>query len=182
MQRLVILTVGKTHSGKTTFARALEQTLHNALVIDQDHHAGFINTYYKRLLPDRGPNTLKYAITQTIVDYAIRETNYHLILCNAYRDRESRIELLNHFHQLGFRSVLVHFSIPEHILRERIAHSARSTAIFRSATTFEDVLNRQFAEDQSGAVKAPSVDETHYYFEIKSPEEVQMVIQEITTL
>jgi hypothetical protein len=39
MKRLVIITVGKTHSGKTTFAKALEQQLHNSLVIDQDNHA-----------------------------------------------------------------------------------------------------------------------------------------------
>jgi hypothetical protein len=76
MKRLVIMTVGKTHSGKTTFAKALERQLHNSLVIDQDNHAEFINTYYKSLLPKQGPNTIKYAITQTIVDYAVNQTNF----------------------------------------------------------------------------------------------------------
>lgn len=33
------MTVGKTHSGKTTFAKALEQQLPCSLVIDQDNHA-----------------------------------------------------------------------------------------------------------------------------------------------
>lgn len=85
MKRLVIITVGKTHSGKTTFAKALEQQLDNSLVIDQDNHAEFINTYYKILLPKQGPNTVKYAITQTIVDYAVNQTNFHHILCNSNR-------------------------------------------------------------------------------------------------
>ena len=70
------MTVGKTHSGKTTFAKALEQQLHNSLVIDQDNHAEFINIYYKTLQPKEGPNTIKYAITQTIVDYAVNQTNF----------------------------------------------------------------------------------------------------------
>lgn len=63
MKRLVIITVGKTHSGKTTFARVLEEELNNSIVIDQDNHAEFINTYYKELQPKQGPDTLKYAIS-----------------------------------------------------------------------------------------------------------------------
>ena len=45
MTRLVILTVGKTHSGKTTFAKALEKELPNSVVIDQGNHAEFLQTY-----------------------------------------------------------------------------------------------------------------------------------------
>lgn len=41
MKRLVIITVGKTHSGKTTFARMLEKRLTNSIVMDQDNHAAF---------------------------------------------------------------------------------------------------------------------------------------------
>lgn len=44
MKRLVIITVGKTHSGKATFARALEKQLNNSFIMDQDNHAEFINT------------------------------------------------------------------------------------------------------------------------------------------
>ncbi len=59
MNRFVIITVGKTHSGKTTFAKKLEKQLCNSIVIDQDNHAEFINTFYKKLLPKHGPNTIK---------------------------------------------------------------------------------------------------------------------------
>ncbi|WP_318837459.1 ATP-binding protein [Psychrobacillus glaciei] len=47
MNRLVIMTVGKTHSGKTTFAKALEEQISNSIVIDQDNHAEFLHTYYQ---------------------------------------------------------------------------------------------------------------------------------------
>jgi len=44
MKRFVIITVGKTHSGKTTFARELEDQLNHSVVIDQDNHAEAIQT------------------------------------------------------------------------------------------------------------------------------------------
>ena len=47
MNRLVIMTVGKTHNGKTTFAKALEKEMPNSVVIDQDNHAEFLHTYYE---------------------------------------------------------------------------------------------------------------------------------------
>ncbi len=89
IKRVLVMTVGKTHSGKTTFARALEKMFFNSVVIDQDNHAEFINTYYKTLQPKQGPNTFKHAITQTIVDYAINHSNYHLIICNSNRSRKN---------------------------------------------------------------------------------------------
>ncbi|WP_221568585.1 AAA family ATPase [Alkalihalobacillus sp. TS-13] len=179
MKRLVIITVGKTHSGKTTFAKALEHQLYNSLVIDQDNHAEFINTHYKTLLPKEGPNTIKYALTQTIVDYAVNQTNYHLILCNSNRARNARLELLEHFHDRGFISILVNFDIPYHVLQARIAKSQRSTTIFRSASTFGEVLTRQQAESYKANIRVPIEGEADHLFTIKSSEEVQFVTRRI---
>jgi deoxyadenosine/deoxycytidine kinase len=47
------MTVGKTYSGKTTFARALEQELNNSFVMDQDNHAEFINTFYDNCIRNK---------------------------------------------------------------------------------------------------------------------------------
>ena len=140
--RLVILTVGVTHSGKTTFARLLEEQLHNSTVIDQDNHADFINAHYKSLRPTEGPNTLKYAVTRTILEYAVQHTDRHLILCNSYCDRTYRLNMLEHFRHNGFTSVVVYFDLPESILRERVANSGRSTSIFRRAGSFDGLLSR----------------------------------------
>jgi adenylate kinase family enzyme len=182
MKRLVIITVGKTHSGKTTFAKALEQQLHNSLVIDQDNHAEFINTYYKTLLPKQGPNTIKYAITQTIVDYAVNQTNFHLILCNSNLARKGRLDLLAHFHNKGFISILVNFDIPDHVLQARVANSQRSTTIFRRASTFEEVLIRQQVESHQGDLAAPIEGEADHFFVIKNTDEVQSVTRTIVNI
>ncbi|MNC54646.1 hypothetical protein D3C75_1041370 [compost metagenome] len=115
-------------------------------------------------------------------DYAVHETEFHLILCNANRGRKGRLDLLEHFQCLGFVSILIHFEIPDHILQSRIASSQRSTAIFRSASTFEEVLLRQQAESDNGDVIAPTEGEADYLFVIRDSTEVQSVLQEIMNI
>ena len=176
------MTVGKTHSGKTTFAKSLENVLHNSLVIDQDNHAEFINTYYKNLQPQQGPNTIKYALTQTIVDYAINQTEIHLILSNSNRARKGRLELLAYFREKGFISILVSFDIPDHILQARVAKSQRSTVVFRSASTFEEVLTRQQSMSHKGDVVEPTEGEADHFFVIRNTDEVQSVTQGIVDI
>lgn len=179
MNRLVIMTVGKTHSGKTTFAKALEKEIPNSVVIDQDNHAEFLQTNYQTLLPKQGHNTIKYALTQTIVNYVVNETNCHLILCNSNRNRKGRLKLLEHFQSKGFTSILVNFDIPEHVLKERVAKSQRSTTILRTVSTFEEVLTRQQNETNQGDVIAPIEGEADYLFVIKNSDEVQSVIRKV---
>ncbi|XXM70640.1 ATP-binding protein [Lysinibacillus sphaericus] len=172
MDRFVIMTVGKTHSGKSTFAHELEKMMENAVVVDQDRHAEFINTYYRKLLAKKGPNTIKYAVSKTIVDHAVGHTDCHLIICNSNRNRSGRKELLDYFQSNGFKSILVHFDLPDEILEERIAASTRSKIIFRSAATFEEVLARQ----NKDLVIAPYEGEADCLFVIRDEAEVKNVI------
>jgi tRNA uridine 5-carbamoylmethylation protein Kti12 len=174
--RLAIITVGRTHSGKTTCAKALEAHLDNSIVIDQDNHAEFVNAHYMLLRPKEGPNTLKYAVTHTIVDYAVRQTDAHLILCNANLAREGRTELLDYFRGNAFTTIIVYFDIPDDVLQQRVAESQRSKAIFRSASTFEEVLLRQQSSE------APDACESNYFFVIRSSEQVPDVIGHIVQL
>lgn len=182
MKRLAIITVGKTHSGKTTFAKELEQQLNNSIVIDQDTHAEFINTYYKLLRPTQGPNTIKYAITNTIVDYAVEMTELHLILSNSNRNTIGRSKLLTYFHDKGFETVLVHFDFPDYILEERVLKSTRSKAIFRTASNFVEVLSRQNEESKQDNISDPIEGEADYFFVIKDPTEVHSVIEKLVAL
>ncbi|MBN8204190.1 ATP-binding protein [Bacillus sp. NTK034] len=181
MKRLVIITVGKTHSGKTTFARALEKQLNNSFVMDQDNHAEFVNTYYKNLQPKQGPNTLKHSLSKLIVDYAKENTDFHFIICNSNRSRKGRLYLLEElFTTDEFIRILVHFDIPDEVLQERVIQSQRSTNIFRGAySNFEEVLVRQQAESLKEDVVDPIEGEADHLFVIKDNEEVNEVIQKI---
>jgi adenylate kinase family enzyme len=183
MKRLVIITVGKTHSGKTTFARALEGKLNNSLVMDQDNHAEFINTFYHALQPKQGPNTLKHAISQLIVDYAIEQTNFHLIICNSNRSRKGRLYLLEQlFSKNKFIRILVHFDVPDQVLLNRVTQSQRSKNIFRSASNFEEVLIRQQADSLKEDISDPEEGEADHLFVIKENEEVDSVVQKIVQI
>ncbi|WP_430787440.1 AAA family ATPase [Virgibacillus flavescens] len=180
MKRLAIITVGKTHSGKTTFARALEKKLKNSIVVDQDNHAEFLNTYYNNLAPKQGPNTLKHDISKLIVNYAADNTDFHIIISNSNRHRKDRLYLLDEFfNKNNFIRILVHFDIPYTVLQNRVTQSQRSTNIFRNASlNFEEVLVRQ----ESDVVSAPTRDEADHLCVINNNEEVDTVMQRIVDI
>ncbi|MFJ8414749.1 ATP-binding protein [Bacillus paramycoides] len=184
MKRLVIITVGKTHSGKTTFARELEKELPNSFVMDQDNQAEFINTYYKKLQPIEGPNTLKHGLSKFIVDYAKEYTNLHLIICNSNRSRNGRMYLLNElFKKEEYVRIIVHFDISDEVLYERVTRSERNTNIFRgSYSNFEEVLVRQQAESLHEDVVDPVENEADYLFVIRNCKDVNSTIEEIIHL
>lgn len=182
MNRFVILTVGKTHSGKTTFAKTLEKEMTNSVVIDQDNHAEFLQSNYQILVPTKGHNNIKYALTQTIVDYAVNETSCHLILCNSNRNRKARIKLLEHFQNKGFTTVIVNFVMPDEVLFERVENSQRNTAVLRTVLSFKDVLERQQKESEINDIVDPVVGEADYFYVIRNSNEVQAVTQEIVNI
>ncbi|WP_179865910.1 ATP-binding protein [Bacillus wiedmannii] len=184
MKRLVIITVGKTHSGKTTFAKELEKELPHSFVMDQDNQAEFINTYYEKLQPAEGANTFKHGLSKFIVDYAKEYTNLHLIICNSNRSKNGRLYLLNElFPQNKYVRILVHFDIPDDVLYERVARSTRSTNIFRgSYSSFKEVLDRQQSESLYEDVVDPIENEADYLFVIRNSKDVNSTIEEIVHL
>lgn len=179
MKRLVIITVGKTHSGKTTFAKALEKELENSFVMDQDYNAEFINTFYKKLQPTEGPNTLKHSISKLIIEYAKEQTNLHFIISNSNRSRKDRSYLLDDlFNKKEFIRIIVHFDIPDEVLYERVSNSQRSTSIFRGPyTNFKEILIRQLTESIKEEV--PTESEADYLLVIKDNEDINSVIKKI---
>ncbi|MFK4366625.1 deoxyadenosine/deoxycytidine kinase [Bacillus sp. RC55] len=186
MKRLVIITVGKTHTGKTTFAKALEKELPHSFIMDQDNQAEFINTYYEKLQPTEGPNTLKHGLSKFIVDYAKEYTNLHPIICNSNRSRNGRMYLLNELfkeEEEEYVRIFVHFDIPDDVLYERVARSTRSINIFRgNYSSFKEVLVRQQAESQHEDVVDPVENEADYLFVIRDSKDVKSTIEEIVHL
>ncbi|MEK4097382.1 AAA family ATPase [Bacillus sp. FSL E2-0195] len=186
MKRLVIITVGKTHSGKTTFARALEKEFPHSFIMDPDNQAEFINTHYEKLQPTEGPNTFKHVLSKFIVDYAKEHTILHLIICNSNRTRNGRMYLLNELfkeEEEEYVRILVHFDIPDDVLYERVTRSKRSTNIFRgNYSSFKEVLNRQQAESLHEDVVDPVENEADYLFVIRDSKDVKSTIEEIVHL
>lgn len=182
MRRFVIMTVGKTHSGKTTFAKALEKRMPNSVAIDQDVQAEILSLYYPTLVPKEGTNTIKYALTQTIVGYTVEQTNCHIILSNANRSFKDRAKLLNYFKEKNFINILVNFEIPDCILEERIKESQRDKTILRTMSSFEEVLIQQKKDSFLEKKNAPTEKEADHLFSIKSRRDFDIVISKITEL
>ncbi|KAB2369245.1 ATP-binding protein [Bacillus thuringiensis] len=184
MKRLVIITVGKTHSGKTTFAKELEKELPNSFIMDQDNQAEFINTHYEKLQPTEGSNILKHGLSKFIVDYAKEHTNLHLIICNSNRSKNGRFYLLNEvFPQNEYIRILVHFAIPDDVLYERVGLSKRSTNIFRgNYSSFKEVLHRQQVKSLYEDVVDPIENEADYLFVIRNSKDVNSTILKIVHL
>ncbi|MEZ0482117.1 AAA family ATPase [Planococcus sp. SSTMD024] len=176
INRIAVITVGKTHSGKTTFAKVLENRLGNAIVVDQDTHAEILQSYYPALIPKEGPNTIKFAFTKTIVDHAVDQTDCHIILSNANRNRQGRLKLLDFYRAKGFTTVLVHFDIADEILGARIDQAGRSTAILRTISSFKDVLARQQAESVDNPGVIPTPGEADYLFSVANEQQAEAAI------
>lgn len=178
-KRLAVITVGMTHSGKTTFAHQLQARLPNSVVVDQDTHAAFLNTHYRGIVPTEGPNHLKFAVSRAIVDYAVDRTAAHLIFCNANRSGAARARLLDRLARAGFTTVLVDFRIAEDLLRQRVAVSDRSTDVLRSSTSFAEVLARQQQASSDPDTAVPATGDADHLFQVDRSEDAPAVLQAI---
>ncbi|MEK4700025.1 AAA family ATPase [Solibacillus sp. FSL R7-0668] len=176
MKRIVILTIGPTHSGKTTIARQLEQAFPHFIVLDQDKQAEFLNTHYEKLVPQSGPNTLKFLISETLLHYAIAQTSYNLILCNSNIHKAPRQQLLARFFPAEqFVRVYIHFALAQDVLQNRIDNTLRDTKLFRDVTyTYEELLEKQLPQ-----IDSPTCDEVDYILTIHEQTTTQQLVSEI---
>ncbi|MGR9050509.1 AAA family ATPase [Halobacillus faecis] len=180
MNRFVVMTVGMTHSGKSTFARLLEEKVKNTVVVDQDDHAAFLNTHYSKLVPDDGPNSIKHRMTKMIVDHAIVETDLHLILCNSNRNAKARKALLEDFKRKDLSTILVFTDVPDSMLETRVRETKRDPSVLRTVSSFDEVLRRQ--QEESSQIQAPSAEEADHFFTIKNEGEVSGVLTKAADL
>lgn len=179
MKRILVITIGKTHSGKTSFAKVLEQQLPNSLVIDQDNHALFLHEYYRKLVPVDRSNDLKIGLSQYILQYAIEHTDLNIIISSANLSKEGRLSLLEKFFpQDKWKRVYVYFDYSNENLQKRIAHSIRTKNIFREQSmTFEQLL-----VDHTRQLVAPTLEEVSSILYIDESHPSEEAIQEILTL
>ncbi len=179
--RLFVMTIGKTHSGKTTFANALKQKLSNSVVIDQEAHVEFLQSYYQDSLPKQGNHTMKNTMSKLALDYYITCTNTNMIVCNTHLSRAHRLTILEKiFTKNKFTRILIYFEIPEDVIVARIKESNRSISQFRSdCSNFEEVLALQKEASSNLNEEYPQLDEADYIFIINDNCNQDAVIEEI---
>ncbi|WP_084599424.1 hypothetical protein [Pontibacillus chungwhensis] len=79
-------------------------------------------------------------------------------------------------------TIIVYFDLPNQVLEERIERTNRSTNIFRVATTFEEVLERQSVNEQEEELLPPTQSETDHLFVIKGAKDIHTVISDICNI
>lgn len=171
--RTVLLTIGPTHAGKTTFARQLAQRLPASLIIDQDLQARFLLEHYPDLVPTEGPNQIKHDLTGWLIEQAITSSVETIILCNANTSRIGRKKLLDPFSRSTFRSILVWFDLPEVTIADRLTHSKRDGREIRGDSSYYDIYQRQ-------RIEPPVTGEADQIVRLRSPEDVDTFLDQVT--
>ncbi len=178
----VIMTVGKTHSGKTTFGKKIASKVKNSCLLDSDEIAIFLKSKFYDLYTSDfiyGSNKLsdgyylKLKVLLDIYTHALK-TNFPIISTSANSKKELRKMVVDSAREAGREVILVFFNWPEEVLRNRIEKSNRSKKCLVVSEDFGEVLNKQ-----NKSFETPRKEETDYYFEINSEESYKKVLKEI---
>ncbi|MFA6255888.1 MAG: AAA family ATPase [Candidatus Absconditabacterales bacterium] len=176
----VVMTVGKTHSGKTTWGGQIRKTIKHCCLIDGDIIAEFLKTNYLDLyntdyVKENNELTqgfrLKGVVFQGVYKHAL-QTTLPIILTNANSTKAIRKHAGIRAHKAGRKIIMIYFNRPQEVLLQRIQISNRSKKCLTKSKDFTDLLlNRQ-----SKIFESPSTKEADIFFEItddSSRKEVQ---------
>ena len=180
-KRIAIVMVGKTHSGKTTFAEILSKKIPESIILQTDPFAEFLNKNYpKEINLDiehdgtfRKPS-LKFKLFQEVFNHVVNQKNFIPILANSNMHQKARTQIIEDLKRNSYYVIGIYLNLPEKILRSRIKKAKRDTRVLSLSKDFDEVLSRQeniFIEPQTG--------EFDSFFEITDQEQVEDVIESI---
>lgn len=175
----LIMTTGKTHSGKTTFGIKLSKKIKNNILIDTDQIAEFLkdnypNLYSKDFLKNSAKLApgyfLKKEVANTIFKNAFK-TNFTIISTSANSTKKLRHSLVALAKKNNRKVIMVYFNLPEKILLNRIDKSNRSKKCLYYSKDFKDLLLNK----QSNRFEDANKKESDYFFEINKTADVNNV-------
>ena len=184
--QFVIMTVGKTHSGKTTFGMELAKKIKKSCVLDADILSEFLKTTYPVLYQsDREKNSekktqwyyLKLSLMIEIFKKALKtDATIVSTAANSNKRIRGRGRLLAH--RAWRKLIMIYFNRPENILLERIKKSTRSKVCLTHSKDFNDLLTNK----QKKLFEQPSSKEADLFFEINDDQSRKKVQKEIIAL
>ena len=185
--KYIIITVGKTHSGKTTFGKDMKEKLSDAIIFDSDELGDFLKTTYpwlydEEILPmhtqerNRG-GQLQIEVRLKILEQASK-TQLPLIITAAHAHRSAREICRNMAKENGRIMILVYFNYSEEVLLERIKKSERNKVPLVFSKTYENLLLKK----QKEKFETPTPDETDIFFEVTDEISLEQTKQKILNL
>lgn len=180
------MTVGKTHSGKTTFGMELAKKIKKSCVLDSDVLSEFLKTTYPILYQSDWKNDtegktqwyyLKVSLMIEIFKRALK-TDATIISTAANSNKKIRSRGRSLAHRAWRKLIMIYFNRPENILLERIKKSTRSKVCLTHSKDFKDLLINK----QKKLFEHPNPKEADLFFEINDDQSRKKVQKEIITL
>jgi len=130
--------IGKTHSGKTTFAKELEETKKDVLTLEADPIALFMREKFPKLreIDDKEHcgafqnASLKYRLFLLLLEFSM-SFGRTIILSNSNMYERGRKLVFELVKKYKYKIIGVYFDFPEEFLINRIKKTKRTTKVLR---------------------------------------------------
>lgn len=163
----LIMFIGKTHSGKTTFAKELEKENKELVVLEADPISLFLKEHFPKLIEDSSKEiNLKYQTFLLFVESAM-STGKMILLSNSNMYRKGRELIFNLSKKYNYKIQGVYFDYPENTLFERAQISNRNTAVLNRSRDFNELIINQRTR-----MEIPNSHNFENFFTIKSEAEL----------
>lgn len=180
-KKQLIMLIGKTHSGKTTFAENLNKKFPNLLVLEADPIAIFVkekfpalsNLDYKKHTGKFKNIALKFKTFLLFLEFGL-SLGKTIILSNSNMWDKGRKMVFKLCKKFNYEVIGIYFDYPEEILKSRVKKTDRSKEILRIAKDFDDLLNKQKSRMQE-----PKSKEFDEFFVIKKEEDIDKIMKSL---
>jgi predicted kinase len=180
-KKYIVMCVGHTHTGKTTFAKKLVKDMPNMVIIDNDEISAFLNEKYlvavlspynkiKRTFKE--PN-FKFLISQDIFKFCLR-AGLNIIHSSGNLGKDARLLIKNNARKYGYDVITIYFNLSKDLIHERINNTTKDTRSLWRSKNWNEVLTKQ----ENYAQLPPSKRNT-IYFEIKNNSDYEKVFKEV---
>lgn len=180
-KKYLIMCVGFTHSGKTTFAKQLKNSTKDIVVVDNDIIADFINREYKEIVFSpfnfkkknyQDPN-LKFHLSKEILIFSLN-AGLNVIHASGNLGKDAQGFIEKTAKKYNYKLITIYFNFSNPFLISRIQKTKKSRSCFRLSCTWDEVF-----EKQRLYAKLPPDNKKGIYFEIKNMADYKKTLQKI---
>lgn len=182
--KYLVMCVGYTHSGKTTFAKQLKNHIKDLVIIDNDIIADFINKEYKEVVFSpfnfkkktyQDPN-LKFYLSKEILIFSLK-AGLNVIHASGNLGKDVQDFIEKTAKKYKYKLITIYFNFPQSFLISRIQKTKKSKSCFRFSWSWDEVFKKQKLY-----AKLPPNNKKGIYFEIKNMQDYKKTLQKIKLL
>ncbi|MBI3305912.1 ATP-binding protein [Candidatus Nomurabacteria bacterium] len=182
--KILVMFVGKTYSGKTTLAQKIKNELGKMLVLESDPIAAFMKEKFPELRKNDNEEhaklfnnlKLKFRTFLSFVEFAL-SLGQAIILSNGSVYKNGRKFILDLSKRFDYKVIGIYFDFPEEVLFDRAKNSNRSLNILRTSKDFNALIINQRTRMQP-----PDTSEFDDFWVIKSEQDLFSVKDKLVKL